>query len=137
MDIPVERWYRVVTPIGYAADALTFVEKTMKAFVKSGRRKSLEELVVSGTFQEEWQRSALESTRLAPSAVNRQPWRFRLEPGAVGVTMDEAGPGGVEAKRLDCGIAMLHLELGARSAGVEGSWEFSDDPGVAVFRKKY
>ncbi len=125
-----------VTPVGLAADGLTFTEKTMKAFVRSGRRKSLEELILSGGVQEEWQGSALESARLAPSAVNRQPWRFELEPGAIGLMMSESGAGGVEAKRLDCGIAMLHLELGARAAGVDGSWEFTDAPGVAVFRIK-
>ncbi len=123
-----------VTPVGFAVEDLTFGEKTMKAFVKSTRRKPVDELVLEGTFEESWQRAAVESARLAPSAVNRQPWRFRLGPGAVDLSFDEAGPGTVGAKRLDCGIAMLHLELGARAAGADGSWEFSDAPGVAVFR---
>ncbi len=39
------------------------------------------------------------------------------------------------SKRLDCGIAMLHLELGARAAGTSGSWEFLKSPGVAQFNR--
>jgi hypothetical protein len=125
-----------VTPVGFAVEGLTFIEKRMKAFVKAERRKPMEELVVSGSFEEPWQRAAVEAARLAPSAVNRQPWRFRLEPGAVGLEFDKSAPGNAEAKRLDCGIAMLHVELGARSEGVDGSWEFLDAPGVAVFRSR-
>lgn len=35
-------------------------------------------------------------------------------------------------KRLDCGIAMLHLELGALAAGVTGTWEFLLPPRAAT-----
>lgn len=136
--VPLEPGEKIlaVTPVGYAADALTFGEKTMKTIVGSAGRKALDSLVLSGDIREEWQRRALEAARLAPSAGNRQPWRFRLEPGAVIVTAsgDPAGDGG--PKRLDCGIAMLHLELGARAAGVGGHWEFPDAPGIAVFRAR-
>ncbi len=37
------------------------------------------------------------------------------------------------AKRLDCGIAMLHIELGALSKGVKGRWELLKQPQVARF----
>jgi len=125
-----------VTPVGFAVGGLTFVERRMKAFVKAERREPLEALVLSGGFEEPWQKAAVEAARLAPSAVNRQPWRFRLGPGVVALEYDGSGPGGVEAKRLDCGIAMLHLELGARSAGANGGWEFLDAPGIAAFRSR-
>ena len=36
-------------------------------------------------------------------------------------------------KRLDCGIAMLHLGLGAPAAGVTGTWEFLLTARVARF----
>jgi len=123
-----------VTPVGEALEMLTFGEKTMKAFVKASGRRPLGSLILSGEISEEWQRRALEAARLAPSAVNRQPWRFRVEPGTIAVSADGGAPAGEAAKRLDCGIAMLHLELGARAEGVEGRWEFSDAPGIAVFR---
>ena len=34
---------------------------------------------------------------------------------------------------LDCGIAMLHFELGARAAGLPGEWEFLEAPEVARY----
>ena len=36
-------------------------------------------------------------------------------------------------ERLDCGIAMLHLKLGALAAGVTGAWESLLPPRVARF----
>jgi len=38
------------------------------------------------------------------------------------------------SKRLDCGIAMLHFELGAASLGVSGSWELLEDGNVGLWR---
>jgi len=75
----------------------------------------------------------LTTATFAPSAHNRQPWRFAAGPGTVEVRM--AGSGDVERfpKRLDCGIAMLHLELGARAAGKSGTWSWLEAPGVARF----
>jgi len=67
---------------------------------------------------------------VAPSAMHRQPWRFRLEDGALIVASS-----GVQTPRLslrlDCGIAMLHAELGARGAGCDGAWEALTAPDVA------
>ena len=37
------------------------------------------------------------------------------------------------SKNLDCGIAMLHLEVGALKAGVSGSWEYLKGKEVARF----
>jgi hypothetical protein len=35
---------------------------------------------------------------------------------------------------LDCGIAMLHIEVAALNAGMKGKWEFLKSPQVARFR---
>ncbi len=110
-----------VTPLGVAGERY------------AGRpRKSLEELTGLSQAQlqalPEWQQSALSCARLAPSAVNRQPWRFL--PGDKGIeliqTGDNFGYGGV-----DLGIAMLHIELGAAHGFVSGSWQEGD--GSALF----
>jgi hypothetical protein len=37
-------------------------------------------------------------------------------------------------KRLDCGIAMLHIELGAMAAGKNGAWEILLAPDAARFK---
>ena len=68
----------------------------------------------------EWQQRALECGRMAPSAVNGQPWAFRIEGETIRVVNTSLNFG---YGKLDCGIAMLHLELGAAHCGVAGEWQ--------------
>ena len=119
--LPLEAGERIVaiTPMGVPGE--TYVGRP---------RKSLEAL--TGLDQEalqalpEWQQSALSCARLAPSAVNRQPWRFQPEGRGIRIikTSGNFGFGGV-----DLGIAMLHMELGAAHCSVSGQWqEMGDQP---------
>jgi nitroreductase len=126
-----------VTPIGYAREGSSLQEKAMSRFGRNWQRRPMSELV-SGLGENErlaWMKAALEAARLAPSAMNRQPWRFQLDKGSITVSADSAvNPTMVVSKRLDCGIAMLHIEIGALSAGVKGSWELLQSPQVARFK---
>ncbi len=67
-----------------------------------------------------WQRSALECAALAPSAINRQPWKFVVAQGTIQV-LDAGGNFGYGP--LDRGIAMLHVAVGAFNAGTQGTWK--------------
>ena len=75
----------------------------------------------------------MEAARLAPSAVNRQPWRFYMEPNGITVSVDSSLVEWGISKRLDCGIAMLHIEVAALDCGVKGKWELLGAPQVARF----
>jgi hypothetical protein len=44
------------------------------------------------------------------------------------------GPEGSISRRVDCGIAMLHFEVGARLMGGVGVWEMLEAPEVARYR---
>jgi nitroreductase len=121
-----------VTPIGYAPPAKTGQEKAMSWIVKSRSRKPLARLV-AGEMTAGWMEKALEAARLAPSAQNRQPWRFRIVKDGVVVAVDKSFSASSISKRLDCGIAMIHFELGAAAAGARGSWEILPSPDVARF----
>lgn len=121
-----------VSPVGRPKGKLSLTDRTFKAMAGSKSRKPLEELVTGGAVAGRGLREALEAARSAPSAVNRQPWRFRVEPGAVAIAAS-GGRDGAVSNRLDCGIAMLHFELGARAAGLTGRWEFLPSPDVARF----
>ncbi len=44
------------------------------------------------------------------------------------------GSEGNISRRLDCGIAMLHFEVGARLMGAPGRWEVLEAPQVARYR---
>ena len=125
-----------VSPLGYVKEKYSFEEKMMSKMVASHKRKDINELC-DGLPQEKWPgwvEAALEAARLAPSAVNRQPWRFTVDKNAIKVSVDNLKHSHNISKRLDCGISMLHLEVGAFSKGVAGEWEYLTDPEVAVFR---
>ena len=121
-----------VTPVGYPTQKIPFQEKIMTGFGAAHKRKPLEDLI-SGSKPKEWMQKGLEAARVAPSAVNRQPWRFQIDDNAVAVSVDKEKSSENISRRLDCGIAMLHLELGARAAGHSGSWEWLMPPQVAEF----
>ena len=123
-----------VSPVGFASGKKSVTDKTFKFFAGSKNRKPLGALVHSGLAIDPRIRKGLEAARLAPSAYNRQPWRFGFEEGGVVVREDKFGRGDKISRRLDCGIAMLHFELGVRAAGLRGSWEFLQAPDVARFR---
>lgn len=124
-----------VTPVGYTGQDYTFEEKLMSGMAKSKNRKELSELtegLAPGSWPA-WAEQALKAARLAPSAVNRQPWRFQVEAGKITVMVDSLKDTYHIPKKLDCGIAMLHLELGAMAAGVTGNWQYLDGQEVALF----
>lgn len=110
-----------ITPLGVSAESYV------------GRpRKTLTEL--TGLSQEAlqalpaWQQSALTCARIAPSAVNKQPWRF--VPSGEGIELIQTG-GNFGYGGIDLGIAMLHIELGAAHCSVSGAWE--EKEGSAFF----
>jgi hypothetical protein len=72
----------------------------------------------------EWKRCAVECARMAPSATNAQPWSFDTSGAGIGVENVSWNFGW---GRLDCGIAMLHVELGAAHCGVGGEWKEGKD----------
>ncbi len=123
-----------VSPVGFAHDAYSGVERVMRRMAGAHRRKPLETIAAGVAEWPTWARSAAECVRIAPSAVNRQPWRLRLDDGALVVSRDSALEAPKVTKALDCGIAMLHAELGALAVGVQGRWSDREhDRDVAAF----
>jgi len=123
-----------VSPLGHGQASKSITEKTMSAMAGSRKRKCVAELA-PGVSDEwpAWAVAAVETARLAPSAVNRQPWRFRLDGGGLVISTDTPVETPKVAKRLDCGIAMLHVELGAAASGVHGRWTDLTGSDVARF----
>ncbi len=124
-----------VTPVGYAAKSYSGEERAMTGFGLAHRRKPLSKLVTGLDKKDcpDWIKAALEAARLAPSAVNRQPWRFYVEPKSITISGDSFLVEWGISKRLDCGIAMLHIEVAALDCGVKGQWELLEAPRVAKF----
>ena len=124
-----------VTPVGYARRFESLEEKLMTGFGRTHRRLPVSKLIC-GLSQGElpkWVRASIQAASLAPSAVNRQPWGFDVEDGSITVYVRTGGPEFSVSMRLDCGIAMLHIEVAAMSCGVRGEWQFLKAPQVARF----
>jgi len=136
VELHSEEQVLAITPVGYAMTAKHWQERLMTGFVRSHNRLPLSELV-TGLPEERWPgwvRTSLEDARLAPSAVNRQPWSFEVQEDSVLVSVRTRGPEFRVSKRLDCGIAMMHIEVAAGECGCTGRWEFLRAPEVARFR---
>ena len=71
-----------------------------------------------------WQKEAVLAARLAPSAVNLQPWK--IEADTMSVSILEASTIYKKYAPLDRGIAMLHAAVGAYHAGREAVWKKVD-----------
>ena len=124
-----------VTPVGYARRHESLEEKLMTGFGRTHQRVPISRLISSLTQDSlpEWIRASIQAARLAPSAVNRQPWGFDVQDDSITVYVRTGGPEFNVSKRLDCGIAMLHIEVAALNCGVRGNWQFLKTPRVARF----
>ncbi len=108
-------------------------DRALRRLAGAHRRQPLERIVFDGQWGQAWSPEGadralveiLECARLAPSAVNRQPWRFVVEPGRVNLALVEPAP-------IDAGITMAHLALAAADLGRPGRWEVRlGDPELA------
>lgn len=88
-------------------------------------RKPLAELAPDAQDAPEWFRAGMKAVQRAPSAMNRQGYRFACQPGGS-VRVRLAGTGSFAL--VDLGIAKRHFELGAHG----GEWTWGDG---GVFRK--
>jgi nitroreductase len=96
---------------------------TIRRLAGGHKRKPLKDIVFSDRWGEPWPAdgadpiltSVLEHARLAPSAVNRQPWRFIFRPHDIVLTL-------VQPKPIDAGIVMAHITLAAEALGRKGRW---------------
>jgi nitroreductase len=143
--LPGER-VLAISPLGYGQPRPRAGERLLKAMVGAQKRRPIQD-VAPGYDEERWPAWATEGVRLArlaPSAVNRQPWSIELltedDPltrprEAVGarISVVERGSEGHVSRRLDCGIAMLHFEVGVRLMGGAGAWDLLDAPQVARY----
>jgi len=138
IEIKDNEFIKSVIALGYAKDKKKLSEKLIKTIVSSEKRKPLEELCMNGVDPTwpEWVKTALETARLAPSAINRQPWRFIVDEEGIIIRLVKNDMKDEDSKKLDCGIAMVHLEIGALYSGVQGEWKFLLDPEIAKYIKK-
>lgn len=142
MDVSSGEVMPCVSPIGYPAKKMSVREAMMRKGVKADSRMEFGELFFDSSF--DWPltkegagalRDALEAVRLAPSAVNKQPWRAVVcgekvhfyEKQSKGYVSGD----GWDLQKIDLGIAICHFELAAKECGQNVSLELLN-PGLPV-----
>lgn len=114
-----------VIPFGYAASRKRFLERVTSALAHSSKRKAFDELFEVDKDTPAVYREALESVRLAPSAVNAQPWRAKADKNG-NVTFTAATDNSYTM--LDMGIALEHFLIAASQLGIKGKLEIPEKP---------
>ena len=111
---------------------VAFGKAAVSTAKKTAARKKLTELVCQPPVASQNARKIIEAARIAPSALNLQPWRFLPEDGKIHIFMKKDGF--VQTKRmkeltqLDMGIAMCHMALAAEELWLD--WQLSmEEPG--------
>ncbi len=139
MDLEEGEVLPCVSPLGYPARKMSLRETLMRKGIHADSRMDFEALFFDGSFAQPLSpgkagslQFPLEMVRLAPSAVNRQPWRAVVcgdfvhffEKQSRGMSV-----GGWDIQAIDMGIALSHFELGAEECGIRaGFW--IGDPGI-------
>jgi hypothetical protein len=140
-DLRLEYGERIVaaSPIGHALPRPSVGERLSGLTKNSKVRLSAEQIATAGCMRYAggMYRDLVEAARLAPSPMNRQAWRFTLD-GYNRLCLSLSGDVPVLglSTRVDCGVAMLHVDVAARAAGHEGEWEMTGGSAVARWRPR-
>ncbi len=133
MDLEEGEVLPCVSPLGYPAAKMSLRESMMRKGVRADSRLDFGDLFFDGGFSIPLTpekagalRLPLEAVRLAPSAVNRQPWRVVVDGNEARFyearTLGRPGAEGWDIQKIDMGIAMYHFAAAVEQAS--GDWEF-------------
>ena len=109
------------------------IEKILSKILKSKDRKPLQELCLGDSLEQAkvWMKTAFEAARLAPSTANLQPWKFAVEDNGITVLSTEDKERHGASPYLDCGVALMHLIIGAGTEDIEVTVKYLEPPRVA------
>ena len=132
-----------VSPLGVTASKMSIKESLMRKGVKADTRLKFEELFFNGNFDSSLdERSAkelgifedLEAVRLAPSAVNKQPWRIVID-GRKAHFYEKHDKGfltpNYDLQKIDIGIALYNFETQLLEEGRKPVLSV-ENPGIPV-----
>lgn len=124
MNLKEDEQIVIIVPIGYEAEKKALIAKLMGD--NSGKRKAFGEVFfdknaetplseqAAGNYAE-----ALNNLRIAPSAVNKQPWRVIKDGKSLHFyATDLEG-----YHKVDLGIALAHFHLTLQAQGIEGGFK--------------
>ena len=138
MKLDSDEMMPCIISVGHIAKKMSVRETMMRKGVKADTRLPFESLFFDGSFDKPLSKEKaaalaepLEAVRLAPSAVNKQPWRVVIKNGFAhfylkrnkGFISEAAG----DMQKIDLGIALCHFALSAEENGMDISFVI-DDP---------
>ena len=137
MELDSDEIMPCASALGYPAKKMSLRESMMRKGVKADERLPFEELFFDGSFDaplskekaDRWA-EALEMVRLAPSAVNKQPWRVVVCDDAVHFYLKRskgfARTSTLDMQMIDMGIALCHFDLTAKENNLNIVFEQND-----------
>lgn len=140
IDLKENELFPCVSPVGHPAAKKSLVERVMRTGVKADSRLPWTELFFVEDFGKPLSRAeagpyayAFDLLRLAPSAVNKQPWRVVKQGNAFHFyEQKSADPEGkIDMQRIDLGIAMCHFAFACEDKALPGRF-VTKDPGLPV-----
>ncbi len=137
MELAEDEMMPCASPLGYPAKKLSLREGMMRKAIKADERLPFEELFYDGAWGAPLTQEAagklsvpLEMVRLAPSAVNKQPWRVIVTDNAVHFYLRRnkglGHEGKLDIQMVDMGIALCHFALAAEAQGLSVRFQLED-----------
>ena len=131
MNLKEEEIFPIMTPIGYGMDAYTLTEKIVKFAIGSNKRKDFAKLFFEDNFKKSLKMDkenpiveALEMLRLAPSAINFQPWRVLKINNTYHfyVVNPKKKNDNFYIQRIDMGIGLAHFIMTLEEKNIKGQF---------------
>jgi len=129
------------SPVGYPAEKMSVREVMMRKGIKADERLDFEELFFDGSFEMPLTKEnaneltvLLEMVRLAPSAVNKQPWRVVIRDHKAHFYLKRSkgfGYDKLDMQMIDMGIALCHFDLAAKANNLQAVF-VQEDPGLTA-----
>lgn len=140
MELGADEMMPCASPIGYPAKKMSVREGMMRKAIKADERLPFEELFFDGSLDTPLTKERagrltlpLEMVMLAPSAVNKQPWRVIVKDHSAHFYLKRSKNLGHEGKpdmqMIDMGIALCHFALTAQENGLQPEF-IQNDPGI-------
>jgi nitroreductase len=131
-----------ISPIGYPAGKKSTMESLMRWVSKADQRKEWSELFFKQNFSQPLTKDdagefafPLEMVRLAPSAVNKQPWRIVQDHDAYHFYLARSLKSDnekVDLQRVDMGIATCHFHMAVLEKELPGKFQKLAKPGIQI-----
>lgn len=140
MDVKANELFPAISPIGYPFGKKRMVETLARRVAKADLRKDWGSLFFKNDFSQPLTQAEagefafpLEMLRLAPSAVNKQPWRIIQAENAYHFYKTKApenSRASFDIQKVDIGIAACHFHLAALERGLPGQFKKLSTPDI-------